>query len=45
MLIRVIAVLLTVAFIPVGLAAYFLLWVFIPQEMHILPAVTRVDTA
>jgi phage shock protein C len=44
-LIRVTFVLLTIAVIPLGLLAYALLWVFIPQEMPLLPATTRVDTA
>ena len=44
-LVRVVAVLLTVAFIPLGLVAYFLLWILIPQEMPMLPATTRVDAA
>jgi phage shock protein C len=44
-LVRIIAVLLTVAFIPLGLVAYCLLWVLVPQEMYMLPAATRVDTA
>ena len=44
-LIRVTFVLLTIAVIPLGLLTYALLWVFIPQEMPLLPAATRVDTA
>jgi phage shock protein C len=44
-LIRVIAVLLAVAAFPFGVIAYLLLWVFIPQELPMLPASPHLDIA
>jgi phage shock protein C len=44
-LIRVIAVLLSVAAFPFGVIAYLLLWVLMPQELPLLPAATHLDTA
>jgi phage shock protein C len=44
-LIRVIAVLLAVLVFPLGLIAYLILWVIMPQEVRLLPATTHFDTA
>src|SRR5271156_4067508 len=43
-LIRVITVLLAVAVFPLGVIAYLLLWVLVPQELPMLPAATHLDT-
>jgi phage shock protein C len=42
---RVIAVLLAVLVFPVGLLAYGLFWLMMPEEPLILPSTTSLDTA
>ena len=42
--VRVIAVVLTVAVFPVGLVAYGLFWVLVPEEPLLLPPVTNLNT-
>ena len=41
---RVIAVLVTIAVFPLGLVAYLLFWVILPQELRPTVAVTHVNT-
>jgi phage shock protein C len=41
---RVIAVLLAVCVFPVGLVAYLLFWVMLPEEPQISPVITTVNT-
>ncbi len=42
---RVIAVLLAVLVFPVGLLAYGLFWLMMPEEPLVLPSTTSLDTA
>jgi phage shock protein PspC (stress-responsive transcriptional regulator) len=42
---RVIAVVLAIMVFPVGLLAYGLLWLMMPEEQLVLPAATHLDTA
>ena len=42
---RVIAVLLAIMVFPVGLLAYGLLWLMMPEEQLLLPDATHLDTA
>ena len=42
--VRVIAVLLAIGMFPVGLIAYIVLWVMVPQETPILLPATHLDT-
>jgi phage shock protein C len=44
-LVRVIAVVLAIMVFPVGLLAYGLLWLMMPEEQLVLPAATHLDTA
>jgi phage shock protein C len=41
---RVIAVLLAIAVFPIGLIAYFVFWLIMPQEPHPASAITNLDT-
>jgi phage shock protein C len=41
---RVIAVILTIAVFPVGLVAYILFWVLLPEEPETTPAVNSLST-
>jgi phage shock protein PspC (stress-responsive transcriptional regulator) len=42
---RVIAVVLAIMVFPIGLIAYGLLWLMMPEEQLVLPAATHLDTA
>jgi phage shock protein C len=44
-LIRVIAVVLAIMVFPVGLLAYGLLWLMMPEEQLVLPTATNLDPA
>jgi phage shock protein C len=44
-LIRVIAVVLAIMVFPVGLLAYGLLWLMMPEEKLVLPTATHLDPA
>ena len=44
MVVRVIAVVLALAVFPVGLVAYGLFWVLVPEEPQFLPPVTNLNT-
>jgi phage shock protein C len=41
---RIIAVLLAVAIFPVGLVAYFVFWLIVPEEPLPAPAITNLNT-
>ena len=43
-LVRVIAILLAVAVFPVGLVAYFIFWVVVPEEPRPASAITNLKT-
>ena len=42
---RVIAVVLAIMVFPIGLIAYGLLWLMMPEEQLVLPAATHLDAA
>jgi phage shock protein PspC (stress-responsive transcriptional regulator) len=42
---RVIAVVLAIMVFPIGLLAYGLLWLMMPEEQLVLPATTHLDPA